>query len=237
MTGTVRLGDRDVSYVVRESRRAERLSLRIRDGFGVEVVLPLHASDASVEPLLYRNARWILRTLDRLAHQSAAGADPAFASGSRLAIMGVERTLKVMREDRRRSSVQLTEEEIVIRLPLIGHDDLRPLLRRQLMARAADWIPRRVDELNAPWGLPVRGVTVRNQRTRWGSCSRMGKISLNWRLVILPPFVADYLIYHELAHIEHLNHSGRYWGFVRRMCPEFREAERWLRRNGRSILL
>ncbi|HXX63310.1 MAG TPA: YgjP-like metallopeptidase domain-containing protein, partial [Bacteroidota bacterium] len=110
MTGTIRLGETDVPFVVRESSRASRPSLRIRDGSAVEVVLPLRAGGARVELLLRRHARWILRTLERLRREP--GSVP-LESGSRLALNGIERLLRIEREDRRRSSVHVSEEEIL----------------------------------------------------------------------------------------------------------------------------
>jgi len=81
----------------------------------------------------------------------------------------------------------------------------------------------------------VRRITVRNQRSRWGSCSRRGTISLNWRLVQTPVFVRDYLVLHELAHLKEMNHSRRFWDEVARLCPGFREAERWLKQHSRLL--
>jgi predicted metal-dependent hydrolase len=78
----------------------------------------------------------------------------------------------------------------------------------------------------------VKRVTVRAQRTRWGSCSRRGTVSLNWRLVQTPDFVRDYIILHELAHLRHMNHSARFWREVERLCPEYRTAEHWLKKQG-----
>jgi len=79
----------------------------------------------------------------------------------------------------------------------------------------------------------VRHVTVRNQRSRWGSCSASGTISLNWRLVQTPESVRDYIIYHELVHLRYeMNHSGRFWARVAEVCPWWQEAEYWLKRNG-----
>ena len=72
---------------------------------------------------------------------------------------------------------------------------------------------------------------MRNQRSRWGSCSRRGTISLNWRLVQTPAYVRDYLVLHELAHLKEMNHSRRFWREVERLCPGFREAERWLKQH------
>jgi predicted metal-dependent hydrolase len=75
-------------------------------------------------------------------------------------------------------------------------------------------------------------VTVRNQRSRWGSCSAGGTVSLNWRLVQAPESVRDYIIYHELMHLREMNHSHRFWARVEEVCPGWRDAERWLKRNG-----
>ena len=79
--------------------------------------------------------------------------------------------------------------------------------------------------------IRVQRVTVRNQRSRWGSCSRRGTISLNWRLVQTPEFVRDYIVLHELAHLREMNHSPRFWREVARLCPNFAEAEKWLKAN------
>jgi len=78
-------------------------------------------------------------------------------------------------------------------------------------------------------------VTIRNQRSRWGSCARNGNIALNFRLIQMPPEVCDYVLIHELMHIRQQNHSRRFWKLVAAACPEFRERERWLRVQGRSL--
>jgi predicted metal-dependent hydrolase len=109
--------------------------------------------------------------------------------------------------------------------------DLRPAIERHLRQLAARELPPRVLELAALHHLPARRVTVRNQRSRWGSCSRRGTISLNWRLVQAPGFVRDYLVLHELAHLKEMNHSRRFWSEVARLCPDFKEAERWLKQH------
>lgn len=106
----------------------------------------------------------------------------------------------------------------------------------RLRALAADVLPARCLELAARHGLTVTRVTIRNQRSRWGSCSTRGVISLNWRLMQMPAFVADYVILHELMHLRQPNHSRAFWREVAAVCAEWREAERWLRRHGRELL-
>jgi len=112
-----------------------------------------------------------------------------------------------------------------------GTADLRQAVERHLWRLAAKELPPRVFELAALHQLPARRVTVRNQRSRWGSCSRRGTISLNWRLVQAPPFVRDYIVLHELAHLKEMNHSHRFWREVERLCPDFDAAEKWLKQN------
>ena len=96
---------------------------------------------------------------------------------------------------------------------------------------AGRYAETRVRELAARHHLSVRRVTIRSQRSRWGSCSPRGTISLNWRLVQTPPWVRDYLVLHELAHLREMNHSRRFWAEVARLCPNYREAERWLKEH------
>jgi predicted metal-dependent hydrolase len=109
--------------------------------------------------------------------------------------------------------------------------NLRPELERYLWNLSARELTARTIELAGSHGVAIRRVTVRNQRSRWGSCSRRGTISLNWRLIQAPLFVRDYIILHELAHMKEMNHSRRFWREVERLCPAYTEAERWLRRH------
>jgi predicted metal-dependent hydrolase len=109
--------------------------------------------------------------------------------------------------------------------------DLPAEEQRALRARAARELPARLLELAARVGLTVRKVSVRNQRHRWGSCSPSGLICLNWRLVAMPAWVRDYVLYHELVHLEHMDHSPAFWARVAELCPEYQQARRWLRRH------
>ena len=110
-----------------------------------------------------------------------------------------------------------------------SEDDLR------LCDEASAALPERLRELARHHGLEVSRVIVRNQRTLWGSCSRRGAISLNWRLMLMPPEVRDYILLHELAHLKHANHSRRFWTAVESMCPWYRDAHRWLRKHGATL--
>jgi predicted metal-dependent hydrolase len=107
--------------------------------------------------------------------------------------------------------------------------------RRTLRRRAEAELPPRLLELAAQHGIAITGVSIRNQRTRWGSCSADGRISLNWRLVVMPEAVRDYVLIHELMHRKRLDHSPEYWALVAAACPDFQAARQWLKQHGASL--
>jgi predicted metal-dependent hydrolase len=124
-----------------------------------------------------------------------------------------------IREQRARRTPAVYAPDDVVRL--------RQLARRVL--------PPRLLELAAEHGLTVTRVSVRNQRSRWGSCGADGHISLNWRLVQMPDWVRDYVLIHELMHLRRMDHSPAYWKHVAAACPEYKAARAWLRANGRNL--
>lgn len=110
-----------------------------------------------------------------------------------------------------------------------------PEVETALKAQALRELPPRLLELAAQHGLTVHRISIRGQRSRWGSCSPKGHIALNYRLMLMPPHVREYILIHELMHLKQADHSRRFWRHVEAACPGFREAERWLRRNGSSL--
>ena len=213
--------------------RNYRLTLR-RDGTAVATI-PLRGSQRGAEQFVAQHAEWLERARSRQAVRPRAA--EVWVIGAHVLWRGE------MTEIRRatfpeapgaipqphRPQVCLAAD--VFRVP--GFEgDLRPTLEAHFARLAKIELPARTWELAALTGVEVKLVSVRNQRSRWGSCSANGTISLNWRLVQTPDFVRDYIIYHELMHLREMNHSARFWARVEEVCPGWREAERWLRRNG-----
>ena len=113
---------------------------------------------------------------------------------------------------------------------------MAPERRRELRARASRELPVRLLELADRFGTPVSRISIRNQRWRWGSCSRNGHIYLNWRLVDIPAEVRDYVLIHELMHLRRMDHSPKFWALVAAACPDYQQARRWLREHGHGLL-
>ncbi len=107
--------------------------------------------------------------------------------------------------------------------------------RRDAIARAKRELPQRLLELAERLGLVVAKVSIRNQRWRWGSCSPRGHVCLNWRLVMMPSWVRDYVLIHELMHLRRLDHSKKFWKLVADQCPDYQAARQWLREHGRAL--
>lgn len=107
--------------------------------------------------------------------------------------------------------------------------------QRALRVLARQTLPARLLELASRHGLTVTRISVRDQRSRWGSCGRDGHICLSWRLVQMPDWVRDYVLVHELMHLRRMDHSPKYWRRVAAACPEYEAARAWLRAHGRNL--
>jgi hypothetical protein len=112
-----------------------------------------------------------------------------------------------------------------------------PALERWYRRMAREEIGARLDRACAVAGLTYTKLTIRDQRTRWGSCSRAGAMSFNWRLLLAPEAVLDYVIWHEACHLAVMDHSPRFWALVAQHCPDYREQVSWLKRNGATLVL
>lgn len=124
------------------------------------------------------------------------------------------------------------ERERAASRPRTRHDDEHETLLRQ---RARRELPAQLLTLARAHGIAVRRVSIRNQRSRWGACSPAGTITLNWRLILTPDHVREYVMLHELMHRRELNHSKRFWRLVAACCPRHSEARRWLRAEGKAL--
>lgn len=221
----VHKGPPEVVFQRSASARHYRLTLR-RDGVAVATI-PARGSEREARLFVEKQQGWLERARDRqrLRPRSAA----VWTLGTHVLWRGELSELRPAGGDVARPTACLGAD--VFRVPRL-EGDLRPTLEAHFTRRAKIELPARTWELAAETGVEVKEVTVRNQRSRWGSCSAGGVISLNWRLVQTPYSVRDYIIYHELMHLREMNHSDRFWSQVEAVCPPWRSAEHWIKQNG-----
>lgn len=213
-----------VVYVRSAQARRYRLTLR-RDGTAVATI-PLRGSEREAARFVAEHAEWLERARERQARRPRAA--EVWAVGTPVLWRGEMQPIRVA-VDGERPQVSVAAD--VFRVASL-EGDLRPTLEAHFARRGKIELPARAWELAAETGVDLKSVSVRNQRARWGSCSAAGGVSLNWRLVQTPETVRDYIIYHELMHLREMNHGERFWARVAEVCPWWREAERWLKRNG-----
>jgi predicted metal-dependent hydrolase len=205
--------------------RARRYLLRLQPDGTARLVIPRRGNRAEALRFLERQEAWLLERVAQWRRREAARGD--WADGRRFLFRGEEVVLRV--EHSSEGGIRLRFADQL--LPVPDGTDYRAAVHACLRRLAASQLPTRTGELAREHGIVVRRVTVRAQKTRWGSCSAHGTISLNWRLIQAPVLVRDYLIVHELMHRREMNHSARYWKLVAEAFPEYRAAEAWLKRT------
>jgi predicted metal-dependent hydrolase len=214
-----------VDYV--RNLRARRYLLRLREDGSARVTVPRGGSMAEAQHFAERNRAWLATQLQRHAARPAVSAQ--WLLGSEIFLRG-ER-VKLLTET---NNLVRVGDELVKAPNLVA--DLRPAVERHLWRLATKELPPKVIAFASQHQSPVRRITVRNQKSRWGSCSRRGTISLNWRLIQTPAFVQDYIVLHELMHLRQMNHSPKFWHEVEQVCPDYENAEQWLKQHS-SLLL
>lgn len=208
-------------------RRARRYILRVRPDGTLRVTIPRGGSRAEAVAFLQRHGAWVERERARVRRERAP---VIWTHGSTIMLDGVAHTIRIEDDGDRLAACYAGRV-----VPVESAVDVRKELERDLRELARERLTPRLLQLADDHGLQVTRVTIRNQRSRWGSCSQSGAIALNFRLVQMPPPVSDYVLIHELMHLKQQNHGRRFWALVACACPEFREAERWLRREGRAL--
>ncbi len=206
------------------SARNYRLSLG-RDGVAVATI-PARGSLREAERFVDRNRGWLERARERQKRRPRAA--DTWSLGTSVLWRGAFAEIRAAAAGDR-PSVCLGAD--VFRVPRLD-GDLRAVLEARFVRLAKVELPARAWELSAQTRMNVTRVSVRDQRSRWGSCTAAGVISLNWRLILTPELVRDYIIHHELMHLREMNHSARFWACVEEVFPAWREAEAWIKRNG-----
>lgn len=216
------IGAREVPLVMVRHRRARRYLLRVRSDGTARITIPRNGTINGALQFAQSNRDWLELQLARV--ELSPPPSSAWRVGGQIWFRGELVSLQAFEP----GQVQFGTE--TVKVP-DSPPDLRPALERYLRRLATRELSARVMHHAAVNGLKVTRVTVRNQKSRWGSCSTTGTISLNWRLIQTPQFVCDYIILHELAHLRHMNHSARFWREVENLCPDYPRAKKWLREH------
>jgi predicted metal-dependent hydrolase len=219
-----------MDYTIRRSPRARRVRVSV-DGSGeVEVVLPRRAPERAAAQAVQELESWIERRRRTLARAAAELARPE----GTVPFLGTDLRL-VPQPGRKR--VHRRGDDLLIPTLKQGSDPYLRVLERWYRRQARAEIAPRLDAATVRNGTTYSGLTIRGQKTRWASCSSGGHMSFNWRLLLAPEAVLDYVVEHEVCHLERMDHSPRFWSLLESRVPDWRDHARWLRRYGATLVL
>jgi predicted metal-dependent hydrolase len=244
---TMILRGREIGFTLTRSRLARNVRLTVNPQKGLEIIVPFRFNAARLPVMIRGKERWIDGHLSKMA-ESGKKAGSFLQDGSILELFGEPYTLRLMPTIKKAPSVkegrslkfgsahaEFTGMEIYVysRHLDLGAEavikDARPQLEKYFRKKAETYFTRRVPEIAAEMGVSFGRITVRGQQSRWGSCSRENNLNFNWRLIFYGKRVADYVIYHELAHTVHHNHSDRFYALLERFCPDYKILRKKLR--------
>ncbi|MDU4962596.1 MAG: SprT family zinc-dependent metalloprotease [Sporomusaceae bacterium] len=231
------LGDSLFTWSLSTSKR-RTLQLQVTGSLSLKLTAPPHCRPEQAEAFIRSKTAWILTTAVKLAAEEAAAARFSLEPGTSLPFMGRQYTLSVAYHPVR-PSVRLDGSLLRVCLPANQRGSqmaLQQLLNRWYVEQARQQLLQKTREWASVIGVSPVSISIRDPKTRWGSCSSRGSLNYSWRILLAPLPVIDYLVVHELCHLRQPNHSRHFWKLVESFLPAFRESRAWLKINGGILM-
>ena len=219
--------------IIRSSKR-KTSAIKIQKG-RVYVMVPKDLSRVAIESLVFNKARWIT---EKLSHQQSLLALPikTFSSGERYAYLGSDYVLTIITGVT--PTIKHDQDQLIVTVPdqSLKHSAIiKALLIDWYKQQAVVALKLKTQRYASIIGVQPTSITIKTYKARWGSCSVSGALQFNWKLMMAPERVVDYVVVHELCHLLHHNHSPAFWAAVARYCPDYRHQSVWLKRHGASL--
>ena len=218
--------------VIRTNRRT--LAIQIDPAKGVIVRAPKKAKDSEINELLEKKIPWITKHLAQARQKASELPRHDFKAGDVFLYQGEKHMLSF--KTGRQNRVETAGFFIIVTLKPDTDQDMVPgLLESWYRDRAREIFNWKVQDYARTLGVKPGRTTIRGQTKRWGSCSSKGNLNFNWKLVMAPPEILDYVVAHELCHLEHLDHQEEFWNMLSEIMPDFKVRRRWLKQNGHTL--
>lgn len=226
---TIAVGNRTLPLTIRENDRASRITLRIEPGGrGLKLTIPTGLRRHEVDDFLDRHQGWLFTRLAKFTSESP------LRDGGEIAFRGRMHRIEHTGSLRGVTDAFEREGEAILRVSGLP-DHLPRRLSAFLKKEARSDLEKLVAKHAAAIRKPVKSITMKDTKSRWGSCSWDGNLSFSWRIVMAPPLVIDYLAAHEVAHLREMNHGPDFWALCRELCPRMDEARSWLKHHGSQL--
>ena len=215
--------------IIKTSRRSKSISLKIRNG-ELEISCPYNTSEIFLKNLIERKKEWINKNIDRSRknHKKIDQISNGFITFKGLVLQLIYKKSNFER---------ITVEDNELKIFYSEKSKSRQLIIEWLKLQANNFLRARLSFLSKRINIEFNSLTIKSYTARWGSCNIKGDIFLNWKLIMLPESVIDYVLIHELAHINVPNHSSKFWELVKKKDPHYCKNKKWLKDNGSSFIL
>lgn len=235
------IGNLSIPYTITESKQARHIKLTI-DINGFRVIKPCKAKMNDVNRALESKQNWIYKHYMEFQSMKAEECKKEWESGEKALYKGKEYEIRIFFHKQKSAIIKFngTRFDIFINED-IGASERKALLENVIRywykKAAKEYLKDRLDYFCKITGLAYNTMSIKEQKTRWGSCSKKGNLNFNWKLIMSPEWVIDYLVVHEVCHLRYLNHSKEYWNIVSLYMPDYKKAREWLRKNGSGLRL
>jgi predicted metal-dependent hydrolase len=219
-----------VKYHLKKSLRARHMRLEIRLESGLSVIVPRRYDLLSVKRFLQLKSRWILNKLAECQLLQQRLATPVF---NNVTYLGKNLKLIEIQSRQEYAQVSLNPDKIIISAETAERTG--QVLKEWYLQEAKDLITQKAVAFSKKMGIKYNKLAIKSARTRWGSCSRLGNLSFNWKLIMVPEIVIDYVIIHELCHLKRMDHSHKFWELVKEYSPECYTHRKWLKEHEAEI--
>ncbi|WP_428354657.1 M48 family metallopeptidase [Methyloprofundus sp.] len=235
------------TYQIRRSQRAKRARIVVT-AEKIEVVAPLRMPEKQIQQFMRAKQAWIESAQNKVQHHVAkisSFAPEIYQQGAMIPYQGEQYSLQIKASQERRIRIDFTQV-FVAYVPedlnkTLSVSELSEQIRRELISWMGQVAAKQAEKYTykyAPlYKLIPRSITIKTQKSRWGSCGIHDDINLNWLLILAPASVFEYVVIHELCHIEQRNHSAAFWALVARHCPDYQRQRKWLKQHGASLML
>ena len=220
--------------------RSKRKTIAIsfdRDG-NLCVKAPFWISKRAIEDFLNEKSEWIEATSVRLQNQrrKELAQRKKLESGDEFSYLGEKRILTVIREERQRAKVKCIGERIIMSVPYeADYEEKKEQLEKWYRKEAGIVLEQKAQYFAKVLSVTYEDIRIKDQKSRWGSCSSKGNLNFNFRIIMAPEAVCDYVVIHELCHLVYMDHSQAFWNLVKSVCPSYKQCIKWLKDNGRAL--
>ena len=232
MKSIIKLHNAQLSYYVVRSNRTT-VSLRLHNNGELEVRTPKQVKNNQIEEIIQSKLPWIEKQYNRLLEVQEQKSIISYEDGAKISIYGKEYGICVIKnEAEQKDSIWLQDDNLMVRIKYCNEDTIQDAIILWCKKAGKPIFENRAFYYAQRLGVSYERITIKGQKSCWGSCSNKSNLNFDWKLLLMPEEVLDYGVVHELAHLIEMNHSSRFWEIVSKEMPNYKEIRKWLKENG-----